>query len=142
MKKTFTIGLMVGILALSITAVYAFGPHYGAGPFAGGDCMGYTNLTPEQKTKAEQFQKDTLAVRQKLLAKHSELMTLRHQETPDFKAIGEKQKEIVDLRTEIAKKANELGVTSFCSGPGTMGMGSGTPCGGPGKMGMMRGRMM
>lgn len=146
MKKTLTTGLVIGIIALSITAVYAFGPHYGAGPFAGGDCMGYTNpnLTPEQKTKAEQFQKDTLAVRQKLLAKHSELMTLRHQATPDWKAIGEKQKEIVDLRTEIAKKATELGVTSLCSGPGAMmgGAATGAPCGGPGKMGMMRGRMM
>ncbi|MEK6673312.1 MAG: hypothetical protein AABY42_07540 [Nitrospirota bacterium] len=142
MKRLLTIGLVVGIVALSITAVYAFGPHYGAGPFAGDNCMGYTNLTPEQKTKAEQFQKDTLPVRQQLLAKHSELMTLKHQAKPDWKAIGEKQKEIVDLRTEIAKKADELGVTSFCSGPGTMGTGSGTPCGGPGRMGMMRGRMM
>ena len=147
MKKFLTIGLVAGIVALSITAVYAFGPHFGAGPFAGGDCMGYTNpnLTTEQKAKFEQFQKETLEVRQKMLAKHSELATLRSQTTPDWKAIGEKQKEIVDLRTQLHKKAYELGIAGTDAGSWNCPMGGphgmGMKGGSQGK-GMMRDRMM
>lgn len=150
MKKTLTIGLVIGIIALSITAVYAFGPHYGAGPFAGGDCLGYTNpnLTPEDKAKFEKFQKETLELRQKMLAKHSELATLRHQATPDWKAIGEKQKEIVDIRTELQKKASETGIAGTDTGSlncpmgGPYGRGMGMNGTGPRGMGMMKGRMM
>lgn len=130
MKKLLTAGLVIGILVVSITAVYAFGPHFGGDAFATGHCMSYTNLTPEQKAKAEQFQKETLPVRQQLLAKHSELMTLKAQSTLDWKAIEQKKKEIVELRTQIEKRASELGVSDTCIGHGTYG--------GHGMMGMKR----
>lgn len=138
MKKFLIIGLVVGVVALSITAVYAFGPHFGAGTFAGGDCMGYTNpnLTTEQKAKFAEFQKETLELRQKMLAKHSELATLKSQATPDLKAIAEKKKEIIDLRTQLQKKAVDAGIAGTDTGEWNC------PMGGPhgrGGMGMMSG---
>lgn len=124
MKKAISIALAVVLVAALVNGAMAFGPGYGMGK---GHGMMACNLTPEQAQKFAQFQKDILPLRQKMLQLKTELMTLRTQTTPDWNAIAAKQKEMVDVRTEIQKKAAEAGITGFgpgsCKGMGMMGMG-------------------
>jgi Spy/CpxP family protein refolding chaperone len=124
MKKAISIALAVVLVATLVTGAMAFGPGYGMGKGYG---MMASNLTPEQAQKFAQFQKDVLPLRQKMLQLKAELMGLRTQTTPDWNAIAAKQKEMVDVRTEIQKKAAETGITGFgpgsCKGKGMMGMG-------------------
>lgn len=127
MKKTLVIGLAVALVFIIAAGAMAFGPGYHKGT---GPCYGAgSNLTPEQSQKFAEFQKEILPLRQKMLQMKTDLMTLRAQPTPDWKAIAEKQKEIVDVKTEIQKKATEAGFAG--SGHGLHGHGTG-------KMGMCR----
>jgi Spy/CpxP family protein refolding chaperone len=135
MKKLVIAVLAMGILTVAISGVHAFGRNFGpcGGDLAATDCMNYTNLTPEQKAKMEEFRKETLPLREQMMAKRSELMALRQQANPDWTAIGDKQKEMAELRTQMQKKAFDAGFAGMGGGRGQ--------CGGPG-MGMMKGRMM
>lgn len=121
MKKAITIGLAVVLVAVLITGAMAFGPGHGKGHGMIG-----ANLTPEQSQKFAKFQKDILPLRQRMLQLKTDLMILRTQTTPDWDAIAAKQKEMVDVRTEIQKKASEAGITEpgtgFCRGGKGMGM--------------------
>jgi hypothetical protein len=58
-----------------------------------------------------------------MLQLRTELMTLHTQTTPDWNAISAKQKEMVDVRTEIQKKASAAGLTGAGFGPCGAGMG-------------------
>lgn len=131
MKKAISIGLAVVLVAALVTGAMAFSPGYGMGKGYG---MMASNLTPEQTQKFAQFQKDILPLRQKMLQLKTELMGLRTQTTPDWNAIAAKKKEMVDVRTEIQKKAAEAGITGF--GPGTCRGGKGIGMIGMGRMGM------
>lgn len=129
MKKAIKIGLAVVFVIALVSAATAFGPGMGMGH----GMMGH-NMSPEQTQKFADFQKETLTLRQKMLQLKTELMTLRAQTTPDWKAISEKQKEMIDVRTEIQKKASEAGIVDF--GPGRCRSGKGMGMMGMGRMGM------
>jgi hypothetical protein len=64
-----------------------------------------------------------------MLQLRTDLMTLRAQTPIDWNAISAKQKEMVDVRTEIQKRAADSGFTGtgcgICGMQGHMGMGSG-----------------
>lgn len=116
MKKVLAV-VAVAIFTLGLAAAaYAFGP--GGGQCGG--CFGQNaqtaNLTPEQTQKFAQFQKDILPLKQKMLQLRTDLIGLRTQQNPDWKAIADKQKEMVDIRVEIQKKRTEAGLPAF--GPG------------------------
>lgn len=106
--KKYMILLFVAALVVSLaTAVFAFGPGHGMG---GG--MGFCNpgnVPPEQAQKHAEFQKQILPLKQKMLALKTDLSALYTQTTPDWNAIAQKQKEMVDVRVEIQKKAKEAG---------------------------------
>lgn len=128
MKKVIKIGLAV-VFVMSIVSV-AMATGSGKGMGMGHGMMGF-HVSPEQTQRFADFQKETLTLRQKMLQLKTELMTLRAQTTPDWKAISEKKKEKVDVKIEIQKKASEAGIADFghgrCKGGkgmGMMGMGS------------------
>jgi Spy/CpxP family protein refolding chaperone len=126
MKKVVLAVMMIGIMAVAITGVYAFGPNAdcGSGNCAQANCMGYTNLTDDQKAKVDQLKNEMLPLKQQMVAKRSELMSLRSQQNPDWTTIEKKQKEMVELRTEMQKKAFETGVQGSCGQcDGSQGMG-------------------
>lgn len=107
MRKYMIISLIVVLLLTVSTGVFAFGPGYGRG---GG--MGYCNLgniPPEQTQKYVELQKQILPLRQKMVALKTDLAALYAQTAPDWNAIAQKQKEIVDLRIAIQRTANEAG---------------------------------
>ncbi len=130
MNKKLIAGLAVALVAIMVTGAMAFGPGYGRGMgYGAGPCYSATtNLTPEQAQKYAQFQKEILPLKQKMLQLRTELMTLHTQTTPDWNAISAKQKEMIDVRTEIQKKASAAELTGAGFGPcgacmGRMGMG-------------------
>ena len=126
MKKVVLAVMMVGIIAVAITGVYAFGPNAdcGSGDCAQANCMGYTNLTEDQKAKVDQLRNEMLPLRQQMAAKRSEMMSLRSQQNPDWTAVEKKQKEMAELRTEMQKKAFEAGTQGLCGQcGGSQGMG-------------------
>ncbi|MFQ3574666.1 MAG: hypothetical protein SNJ53_08570 [Thermodesulfovibrionales bacterium] len=113
--KKIVIMLVVSTFVLTmISTVGAFGPGagYGAGfgPYVAGQFNPKVQLTPEQLEKFNKFQTDVLPLRQKMLKLKTDLSILYSKANPDFKAIAEKQKEMVDVKIEIQKKAVEAGL--------------------------------
>jgi hypothetical protein len=90
-----------------------------------GDNSSYSQVDDQ---KFDKFRTDTAQLRQKMFRLRDELHSLRSAEKPDWDTIANKQKEMVDVRTQMQKKAFEAGIDRPGSGPGC---GSG-PCGGNG----------
>lgn len=136
MRKAVIASLAVILVAAVVTGAMAIGPGYGRGMMGMGPGFGAgANLTPEQVQKFEQFQKEVAPLREQMFKLRTEMMTLRSQANPDWKAIADKQKAMVDVRMEIWKKAADAGV-----GPGQCGCGMNMGARGQGRM-MGMGRM-
>jgi Spy/CpxP family protein refolding chaperone len=115
MKKTTIIGLSLTLaLALMATAALARGPGYGGGygmgPGYGSPAI--PNLTAEQSSKIQALQKahlDEIApLREELFKKSTELRSLWLSQNPDQAAITAKQKEILNLQTQLQEKGTNL----------------------------------
>ena len=132
MKKSLIASLIVALVAVGVTAAFAFGPGYGMGMGSGNGTCAMTGgtVSPEQSQKFAKFQSDILPLKQKMLQLRTELMTLRSQTPTDWKAISAKQKEMVDVKIEIQKRAADSGFVGAGYGPCGYGCGDG------------RGRMM
>ncbi|SPQ01863.1 conserved exported hypothetical protein [Candidatus Sulfobium mesophilum] len=130
MKKWLMISIVVAVVALTVTGARAFGPGNGMGRGACyGTCpMAGITTTSEQSQNFAKFQSSILPLKQSMLRLKTELVTLRLQTPTDWAAVSAKQKEIIDVRTEIQKKAAESGF---------VGSGCGMRCNGQGRMGRM-----
>lgn len=136
MKRTTIIGLAVVLSIALVTGAMAVGPYGGMG--SGPRCATQADQTPEQAQKFAKFQRETLQLRQKMMETRTEISELRAQTNPDWKAIAEKEKQLVDIRTEMQKKAKESGVQGIGQGYYGKGCGSCGSCcdmGGYGKPG-------
>lgn len=122
MKKLMVIVFAAAVIVSTGIASYAFGPHGGEGPVAGGYCVSYTQLTPEQKANADRFQKEVAPLREEMFEKRSQMRELRAQTSPDWKAIEKLQKDMVELKVKIQKTAHELGFEGNCGQGRGMGM--------------------
>lgn len=124
MKKIFSIGVAALLVVGLVTGAMAIGPGGGFGGGPGGgcrqccDCGQDGTVTPEQSQKMLQFQKEIQPLREKMFALKTQMMELRAQVTPDLDVIAAKQKEMIDIRTEIRKKASSSGVSSLMQGKG------------------------
>ena len=155
MKKLFIAVLAVVFLASAGIALaqgwgrgggMGYGPcGQGYGPGAGGPgpLASKLNLTPEQNQKIqamnEAFFKETIPLRNDLMAKQLELKGLWGQTTPDQEKILAKQKEINALRAQMQEKGTKHRLEmrkvltpeqvakfqEFQGGPGMMGPGFG-----------------
>jgi hypothetical protein len=103
MIKALITGLILVLAMILITPVYACPPR----DVTGQDNSKYTNIDVETLKK---FQKETLPLRDELITKRFEIRRERSKETPDRDRIATLQKEIIDIRTKIKKKADELGL--------------------------------
>lgn len=137
MRKMVGLGVALVLVVATVSVALAVGPGMGMGPGMG-QCVcqgqgqemrgaGYNKaaLTPDEAKKVEQFRKDIAPLREKMFQLRTEVMTLRSQQSPDWNAIGEKQKAMIDIKTEIRQKADEYGVAGLgvCDGQGRMGKG-------------------
>ena len=120
MKKTTIVGLgLILVLALVASVALAWGPGFGPG-FGrgfGGPAYGsppIPNLTAEQSAQIQAlrdaFLKETEPLQKELYAKGQELRNLWQSPNPDQAAIAAKQKEMIDLRTQLQGKATNLGL--------------------------------
>ncbi|HMK61329.1 MAG TPA: hypothetical protein VK452_09340 [Dissulfurispiraceae bacterium] len=129
MKRGVIASLAAVLVVVGVTAALAIGPGYGMGMGAGyGNCpVAGAAVTPEQAQNFAKFQNDILPLKQKMLQLRTELMTLRSQTPTDWNAVSAKQKEMVDVRTEIQKRATASGLAGvgcgMCGRMGTGGMG-------------------
>ena len=133
MKKALSIGLAVVLVVAAVGVAMAWGPggrggtgSYGPGP---GMMWGYDDGGVYSQADAEKYQKfqtDIAPLRDKMFQLRDEMFALRNAEKPDWDAIAAKQKEMVDIRTQIQKKAVEAGLSGPGYGPGARG-GNG-PC--------------
>lgn len=116
--KRIALVLMVSVFVITmIGSANAFGPGggygFGCGPCIAGQPNPPAQLTTEQLEKYNRFQSEILPLRQKMLQLRTEVSILYSKQTPDFKTIADKQKEMVDIRTEIHKKAAEAGLSNL-----------------------------
>jgi Spy/CpxP family protein refolding chaperone len=120
MKKTTIVGFC-GILALALVATVAlawgpgFGPMFGRG--FGGPANGVPpipDLTAEQSAQIQAlrdgFLKEIEPLREDLFSKGTELRTLWSSPDPDAAAVTAKQKEMLNLQSELQEKATSLGL--------------------------------
>jgi Spy/CpxP family protein refolding chaperone len=120
MKKTTIVGLgLILVLALVATVALAWGPGFGPG-FGrgfGGPAFGsppIPNLTAEQSAQIQAlrdgFLKEVEPLQKELYTKGTEFRSLWSSPNPDEDAISAKQKEMIDLRTQLQEKATNLGL--------------------------------
>jgi hypothetical protein len=133
MKKGLIIGLVAALALVAATVVFAAG-----GPGGGfGNCPAIgQQVTPEQAQKFAKFQNEILPLKQKMLQLRTDLMNIRTQTPTDWNAVAAKQKEMVDVRIAIQKKAAEYGFKGkgFGHRGGGFGPGGKGPRGGNGGM--------
>jgi len=120
MKKTLIVGLSLALgLALVATVALAWGPGFGP-RFArgfGGPANGVPpipDLTAEQSAQIQAlkdgFLKEIEPLQKELFAKGTEFRTLWSSPSPDPAAVTAKQKEILNLQTQLQEKRTNLGL--------------------------------
>jgi zinc resistance-associated protein len=120
MKRVSVLAMAV-MIAVLFTSVYGwaqgYGPRYGAAQ------------TQTDVNALRQFQKETLPLRDEMMAKRLEIRNEYSQAKPNLDRIATLQKEMIDLRTKIQVAAEKNGLPAW--GPGSaMGRGAGF---GPGR---------
>jgi Spy/CpxP family protein refolding chaperone len=114
-KMVVAIGL-VGLMALTASAAFAWGPGFGRGMGMGygpgygyGPAVAAPNLSAEQVTKLQKIQGDRYAemakVRTEMVTKRTELQALFREPVLDQAKIAAKQKEIAALQAQMQEKA-------------------------------------
>ena len=113
MKKKMVALLLVALMFLGVTYVYAQGPGFGQGhgmmhrQEQWGPGKG-SSLTPEQKAKFQElrrkFNEETAQLRGALLTKRLELQSIWTDPKADPKAIMDKEKELRDLQNQMRDK--------------------------------------
>ncbi len=101
MKKELIIGLILIVGLLLVSAVYAQFPDKGYG------LKQFSNADIE---KVKKFQRETLPLRDELIAKKLEIRQEYGKENPNRERIAALEKEIIDIRAKIHQKADELGL--------------------------------
>jgi len=104
MRKGVIVVLIAAAALVFVSAVYAYPPVNG-----NGICRS-VNIDIGAVKK---FQKETLSFRDELIAGKLDLRKEFSKRTPDRDRIAALQKEIIDIRTKILKKADESGVPRY-----------------------------
>lgn len=111
MKKITVIALALVVGLIFAGGAYAWWGGYG---------MGYQGANPEA---AQNFQSETLSLRQALMAKQLELQNEYSKPVPDTNRIFALKKEIIDLQAKIRTVAEKYGISAGAPMGGTMGSG-------------------
>jgi zinc resistance-associated protein len=88
-----------------VSAVFAHSPGQGGGLYC-------KQLADADIDKVRQFQRETLPLRDEMMIKKLEVRKELNKETPDRGRIAELKKEMIDIRTQIQKRADGAGLPS------------------------------
>jgi zinc resistance-associated protein len=110
MKRTVVALGLAGVLALTASAAFAWGPGWGRGFGPGyGPGRAVANLSQDQIAKIQKIQSDRFAemtnLRTEMFTKAGELQALFREPTLDQTKIAAKQKEIAALQAQMQEKA-------------------------------------
>jgi Spy/CpxP family protein refolding chaperone len=110
MKRTVAALGLAGVLVLTASAVFAWGPGWGRGFGPGyGPGPAVASLSADQIAKIQKIQSDRYAemakVRNEMFTKRTELQALFREPTLDQAKITAKQKEIAALQAQMQEKA-------------------------------------
>ncbi|RJX36353.1 MAG: periplasmic heavy metal sensor [Desulfarculus sp.] len=119
MKKITVILASLALMGVLAGGAWARGggPGWGYGPGYQGQQLSkedYAKLAEKRAT----FLKETLPLRQQLAAKGIELKTLWAQPNPDQAKVQALNNEVIELRAQLAKKANDAGLPGYGGGRG------------------------
>ncbi len=113
MKRVSVVAMAV-LIAVLFASIYGWAQAYGPRSAAA-----QTDVNALRK-----FQKETLPLRDEMMAKRLEIRNEYSQAKPNFERIATLQKEMIDLRTKIQVAAEKNGLPAW--GPGSaMGRGAG-----------------
>jgi Spy/CpxP family protein refolding chaperone len=110
MKKALAVLGLVGLVALTASMAFAWGPGWGRGYGYGyGPGVAAPNLNADQVAKIQKIQSDRYTematVRNEMFTKRTELQALFREPTLDQAKISAKQKEIAALQAQMQEKA-------------------------------------
>ena len=132
MKRT-SVAALVAVVGLALLGGLAYaGPGQGQGCGPCGYGQGQSSGKAVDVNALRAFQKETLPLRDEMMAKRVEIRNEQLKEKPDLNRIAALQKEMIDLRTKIQAAAGKHGLPAAGFGPGMAGRGPGH---GPGMMG-------
>jgi ferredoxin len=104
MRKGVIVVLIAAVALVFVSAVYAY-------PLGNGN--GICRSVNVDTEAVKKFQKETLSFRDELITRKLDLRKEFSKRTPDRDRIAALQKEIIDIRTKIMKKADESGVPKY-----------------------------
>jgi Spy/CpxP family protein refolding chaperone len=109
MKKTLVVIGLVGLMALTASMAFAWGPGWGRGfGYGYGPGVAAPNLSADQVAKIQKIQGDRYAemakVRNEMFTKQTELRALFREPVLDQAKIAAKQKEIAALQAQMQEK--------------------------------------
>jgi len=104
MRKGVIVVLIAAAALVFVSAVYAYPPGNGNNICRSGNI---------DTGAVKKFQKETLPFRDELITRKLDLRKEFSKRTPDRDRIAALQKEIIDIRTKIIKKADESGVPRY-----------------------------
>ena len=104
MRKGVIVVLIAAAALVFVSAVYAYPP---------GNGNGICRSVNVDTVAIKKFQKETLSFRDELITRKLDLRKEFSKRTPDRDRIAALQKEIIDIRTKIIKKADESGVPRY-----------------------------
>lgn len=104
MRKGVIVVLIAAAALVFVSAVYAH-------PTVNGNVICRSGNVDTGAVK--KFQKETLSFRDELITRKLDLRKEFSKRTPDRDRIAALQKEIIDIRTKIMKKADESGVPKY-----------------------------
>jgi zinc resistance-associated protein len=128
MRKTAVIVALVLLAGLFIAGTASTWCTWGG--YGGWSRGGYGTRYGTVDTESfRSFQKDTLSLREEMIAKDLELQNEYNKPTPDPKRIATLEKEAIDLQTKIQEVADKYGLSAW----GPMGGYAGRGMMGPGR---------
>ncbi len=128
MKRFVAVVLVVAVLVVAGSEVFAFGPGGMMGGGARGSNpnynpqhnpnYGYMPIDPATAAKCLTFEQTVLPLKRRLLDLKIEMLTLQAQSTPDANAISAKFAEINSVKNQILQTALDQQVMGLCRGVG------------------------
>jgi len=124
MKRT---AMMIVVAAVALIVASAASAQMGWGPGMGYG-REYNGSGPDGQVNVEnlkKFQKETMSLRDDLIAKRTELQNEYNKQAPDTARIADLRKQMIDIQAKIQKAAEKNGLPAWGQGYGRGRMGRG-----------------